>query len=218
MKVRPALSRVVIGQLTIIDLVATVTLVSLLAAIGAPFIRPMQSAGLLLCCVGILIQLGFAVGAAISKIRTRRKLICSLGERIAVGYCSKIRWKHWPILKNLIALVFCSVLLLLSALCGAGVSWGPLDPLWTRFESGPIPTYIGFIFIWWRLSGVSTGEQYVVCVWRSSGSDRVLRKWSRVVGGGIFMIGVKSICGKARCLKLASLSCYDRRMSPPQGE
>ena len=145
---------------------AAVALVSLLAAIAAPFIRPLQSDGLLWFCVGILIQVGFAVGVAISKIRTRRKLIRSLGERIAVGHCSRIRWKHWPILKNLIALVFCSVLLLLSALCCAGVSWGALDPLWTRFESSPIPIYIGFIFIWWRLIGMSTGEQYMVCVWR----------------------------------------------------
>ena len=109
-----------------------------LGAMGDPVIRLMKY-GLLALCVTIVTQFVSAVGATGWAIRTRRKLICSLGKPIAIGYGDAIHWWHWTIIW--ITIIFFVVMLVSFAL-----PWGNIG---------------GVTFI-----SILGGLLYTSCFWR----------------------------------------------------
>lgn len=97
-------------QFRLIDLFAIVTLCALVLAMAAPFLRrvpPDEYVTLFAVGCGQLLTVVIVMRWAASK---RNKLLRKSGARIGIGYCGEIPWKHWPVARSLLTMLFIAML------------------------------------------------------------------------------------------------------------
>jgi hypothetical protein len=97
-------------QIGLIDLFAVTTLVAMILAMAVPVVRtmPAENRWPLIAVFGsqaIIVAL-----VMLWEAKRRKKLLEVSGHRIGVGYCGDLNWRHWPLAKSLLILLFFAML------------------------------------------------------------------------------------------------------------
>ena len=81
-------------------LFSLITIMALAAAILAPLLRDVEnvSYGRVAFCLGLQL-LGMAAYWSFALNR-RKAMLRECGQRLGVGYCGVLRWRHWPFIKS----------------------------------------------------------------------------------------------------------------------
>jgi hypothetical protein len=139
-------------QFRIIDLFAVLTLAALLAAMAAPFLRAMPPDKLTMLLIVALCQVVVTGGTMIHAAHRRQQLLDRSGERIGIGYCGAVRWRHWPLFKSILSMVFLAAAQFGVALVFAVVLTGET----------PVPTFL----VYQLQLGYVTGRALSRYMWR----------------------------------------------------
>jgi hypothetical protein len=107
---RDSLSLADSRQLRIIDLFGLLTLVALLCAMAAPIIRGLGTEYRIAFLAFGFFQVLITIGLSTWLIRLRAKLLRRSGQRLGIGFCGQIRWKHWPVSKSVLLMVGLAVI------------------------------------------------------------------------------------------------------------
>ena len=138
-------------QFGLIDLFAIVTLAALLSAMATPYLRTMPAENLGRLLVVSSIQLIITAGTIAFAANRRKQLLDKSGQRIGVAYCTELRWRHWPIVKSSILMLFFACAQLCFALTFATESIGKAVSVYVVYQL--------------QLGGF-TGFALARCMWR----------------------------------------------------
>ena len=87
-------------QFQLIDIFAGITLVALLTAMIAPFLRELDNDVRNRLFVSGLLQLALVIGTFVFATSQRQKLLNKSGRHLGTVFYASIKWRHWPTIKS----------------------------------------------------------------------------------------------------------------------
>ncbi len=135
-------------QIRLLDLFALMTLVALVSAMAAPFLRGFDSEyrNRLLLVIGL--QLLIVVGTIVHYARKRKKLLEQSGPKIGAAFCGQWGWRYWPVTKSLLLILLLVFVQIFVAMTTADdlLQYGLLIPLYNI----QLSWFMGYAFSLYR--------------------------------------------------------------------
>jgi hypothetical protein len=116
------------GQFRLIDLYAFMTIFALVIAMVAPIVRQIRSDHRWVLVVILCSQASIIAVVMNWESNKRKKLLNISGRRIGVGYCGDLNWRHWPLAKSLLIMLFIGAAQVTFAVAVASI---PDLPFWS---------------------------------------------------------------------------------------
>jgi len=91
-------------------LFSLITLGAFVAAIITPILRDAENISYGRIAFFLGLQLIGMVTYCLWALKRRKKMLSECGQRLGIGYCGVLRWRHWPFIKSWMSTLFVSLI------------------------------------------------------------------------------------------------------------
>ena len=110
-------------QFRLLDLFAMMTLVAVVSALAAPILRGLDSEYRLRLLAVVSMQFLIVLWSVFHYASKRKRLLDEAGSKIGFGFCGQLRWRHWPIARTVLGILYAMLWQLGIAIYISNVFW-----------------------------------------------------------------------------------------------